>query len=214
MRQIKINRPNKNEREIAKIGWQKQKEILKLLADGKHLVKNLAEENDTNEKTIHRIRARAIRDFYIIKKELPVNVQNYLRSWAQKYNKELLEVSPLEIQKEKLEQHKDDLAEAAKEALKILSIFEGRIDLNENTEIGEVILIENDTETGNILENQIVVGLFAHIKYEIAELAPLSCWQDLTPKYISFGLRKKISMKAARRDFNGECEVCKIWRRK
>jgi len=210
MRQKRIDKPAKDERKIANIGWVKQKEILKLLSVGKHQVKQLAAENYTYENTIYRIRAKAIKDFYLIKKELPAQVQNYLRVWAAKYDKELLEVSPSDAFREILKQHKDDLVNAANDVLKILSRFEGRTDLDESVEIGEVILVENDTETAGILEKQIVAGLFTHIKNEIAELAPLSCWQDLTPKYISFALRKKISMKAATREFKGKCEVCKL----
>ena len=201
---------------IKAVGIDNDPNMLKAASKNKskRQLKNIAAESNTEEKTIHRIRARAIKDFYLIKKELPTQVQNYLRVWSVKHGKELVEISPSNDLKEKLKQHKNDLADAAKEVLKILNMFEGRTDLDENTEIGEVILIENDTETAGILEKQIVVGLFTHMKNEIAELVPLSCWQDLTPNYISFELRKKISMKAARRDFIGECEVCKVWMRK
>lgn len=206
MRQKRINKSSDSKPEFGKMGWKKQKEILKLLADGKHRITHISRLYNIDEKIIHRIRAKAIRDFYLIKKELPINVQNYLRLWATKHNKELLEKSPREIKREKLEQHKEDLCKAARHVLAELSEY---CAWPHHMTIEEINLEKDDLKAIALFRDKVVVGLLAHLQTDIKELKPFTRWEDLTPNYISNALLDSISMKAAKREFNGKCDVCK-----
>lgn len=211
MRQKETKRLNKNSHEIAKFGWQKRKKILELLADGKHRVKDLAAEYHTEEKMIHRIREKAIKEFYLINNQLTEEVQDYLRYWALKHDKNLVEVSPLEEYQEKLKRHKEDLAGVAKEVLDKLNTY---IIWDDNMLIDEINLEKDDLKTIGFFQDQLVIGLFTHLKHDLPELASFSRWEDLRVKDITFELTNKISMKAARREFKDECRVCEVWRQK
>jgi hypothetical protein len=204
MRQERIIKSCKDEREIAKIGWAKQKKILQLLAGGKHLVINLAAENDTDEKTIHRIRAKAIKDFYLIKRELPISVQNYLRSWAIKHNKEIVEKGQREINREKLEQHKEDLYIETR--LVLAKLYEYCAWPDDMT-IGEINVERDDLEAIGLFRDELVIDLFEHLQNDIEGLNPFARWEDLTPKDINTDLLKLISQKAVNRDFGDKCRI-------
>lgn len=208
MRQEIINESGEAKREIGKIGWKKQKEILKLLAGGKYRITQISQLHDIDERTIHRIRARAIKDFHIIKKELSVNVQNYLRSWAKKHNKEFLEKSPREIKRERLEQHKDDLCKAAG---KVYAELCECCAWPTHMTIEEINLERNDPKLVGLFLDKVVIGLLAHLQTDIEDLKPFTQWEDLTPKDISNALLDSISMKSAKREFNGRCDICRDW---
>jgi len=118
---------------------------------------------------------------------------------------------PEENLEENLKRHKEDLAETAK---KILNKLNSYITWDDNALIGEINLEKDDLETMGFFQDQLVIGLFAHLKHDLSELAPFSRWEDLRVKDITFELRNKISMKAARREFKDMCKVCEIWMRK
>jgi len=205
MRQKRINESSKAKREIDKIGWGRQKEILKLLADGRYQLKQIAKQYDTDEKTIHRIRLRAIENFHLIKQDLPVNVQNYLRLWAEKHGKEFLEKSPREAKKEKLKQHKEDLCRAAE---KIYAELCECCTWPAHMTIEEINLERNDPKLVGLFLDKVVIGLFAHLQADIEDLKRFTRWEDLTPNDISKGLLDTISTKVAKREFKGKCNLC------
>ena len=108
---------------------------------------------------------------------------------------------------EKLRQHKNDLAKAADKLIETLNIFE-TLEVDDYTSLSDVVLMYNDARIRTVLENQLIIGLFRHLKEDMVELKPLSYWGDFTKKHITYALKKKISVKAARRDFIGKCEMC------
>lgn len=116
---------------------------------------------------------------------------------------------PEEDLEENLKKHKEDLVVVAKKVLNKLNTY---IIWNDNMLIGEINVEKNDLKTIGFLQDQLVIGLFTHLKHDIPELAPFSRWEDLRVKDITFELKNKISMKVARREFRGKCEVCKDWK--
>jgi len=112
---------------------------------------------------------------------------------------------------EKLKRHKEDLARVAKKVLDKLNTY---IVWDDNAFIGEINVEKDDLKTIGFFQDQLVIGLFTHLKYDLPELAPFSRWEDLRVKDITFELTNKISMKAARREFEDRCRVCEVWRKK
>lgn len=208
MRQKSIEEPDDSEREIARIGWKEQKEILEMLAGGKHRLTRLAAKYNTDEKNIHRIRAKAIERFALVKRELPVGVQNYLRLWAERHGKELLEKSPREISKERIEQHKDDLCRAAEKVYPELSEC---CAWPPHMTIEEINLERNDPQLVGLFLDVVVVGLLDHLKASVDELKYLDRWEDLKSADITSTLLSSISTKAAKREFSGTCGICRDW---
>ena len=123
------------------------------------------------------------------------------------YGREILE----EDSEEELKRHKEDLAEVAKKVLDKLNTY---IVWDDNVLIGEINLEKDDLKMIGFFQDQLVIGLFTHLKHDLPELAPFSRWEDLRVKDITFELMNKISMKAARREFEDICKVCEIWKRK
>jgi hypothetical protein len=203
-----VSKSGEAESKIGKIGWEKQKGILKLLASGKYRITQISRQHDIDERTIHRIRARAIRDFHFIKRELPRDVQDYLRSWAAKHNKEILEKSPREVKRERLEQHKEDLCKAANDVLDKLYEY---CAWPHNMTVEEINLERNEPEATGLFSKKVIIGLLAHLQTDIEDLRPFTRWEDLTPNDISNTLLGSISMKAAKREFNGRCDICRDW---
>jgi hypothetical protein len=207
MEQKETNTQSEGFFEIADLGFEKEKEILRLLASGRR-IKQLAAQYNTYPKAIYRIRDRAMKEFYILKRELPKEVQDYLRHWAFKHNRELIEINPEEAHIEKLKRHQEDLVEATKKVLEKLNLY---VIYDDNMLIGEINVQEDDLETIGFFQDQLVIGLLTHLRQDISELAPFSRWEDLRVKDITFKLKNEISMKAARREFGGKCKVCKDW---
>lgn len=106
-----------------------------------------------------------------------------------------------------LEHHYDGLTKAANKLIEALNIFDN-LKVDDYTSLSDAILMYKNVRLRTILEDQLVIGLFSHLKEDIIELKPLSGWGDLTKKHITYALKKKISTKAAKRDFIGKCELC------
>jgi len=208
MRQKRINKSGDSEREIGRIGWKKQREILKLLAGRRYQLTQIARQYGISEKTVHRIRARAIKDFAYIKRELPASVQDYLKSWTRNHGKEIFEKSPRETKLEKLEQHKDDLYKAAE---RIYAELCECCAWPAHMTIEEINLERNDPKLVGLFLDKVVIGLLAHLQADIEELKSFARWEDLTPNDISNTLLGSISMKATKREFNGRCDICRDW---
>lgn len=115
--------------------------------------------------------------------------------------------APEDDLEENLKRHKEDLTKAARKVLNKLNTY---VVWDNSMLIDEINLENNDLETIGFFQDELVAGLFAHLKHDLSELAPFSRWEDLRVKDITFQLIKKISMKAARREFDGKCPACPI----
>jgi len=119
------------------------------------------------------------------------------------------EVEPRVVSKE-LKQHKEELALCAKELVKRLKNYveeEWAGDL----EISAILVNQNDFDAIEFFNKDITQELFVHLTSldnEFAELKGLGSWEDLLVGQITEPFLNLISLKAARRDFEGRCSSC------
>jgi hypothetical protein len=106
--------------------------------------------------------------------------------------------------------HKEQLAFCAKELVKRLKIYveeEWAGDL----EISAILVDQNDFDAIEFFNKAITQELFVHLASlddEFTELKGLGTWEDLHVSNITEPFLNLISLKAARRDFEGRCRSC------
>lgn len=118
---------------------------------------------------------------------------------------------PLEDNWEKaLDDHKNDLAECAKELVKRLKQYSQDWD-DKDLKIHEILVDEDDFGGIEYFSKKITNGLLRHLaeydKY-FSELKALHDWTDFSIGDINENLLNLISLRAALRDFSGKCEIC------
>ena len=190
-----------------KMVWEKEKEILNLLANGKKN-KDIAAELNINDKAIQRVRERALANFTRMQYLLPEKVQEYLVSWALRHNKTISGEELSTNFKKQIDKHKEDLYQVTRELLRKLDSY---ILWDVHTLIGEIIVEEGNFEAISFFQDDVTIGLFEHLKHDIDELKPYNMWGEIPLKNFSPNLKKQISSKAAERDFNNRCSLCKDW---
>jgi len=205
VRQKSVNDSVEAKHGILKTRWDMEKEVLKTLAKRRYKPEQIARQHYLDVRTIHRIRAKAIRDFPHIKRKLPRTVQDYLRSWAEEHGKELVEGIPYETRREKLKQHEEDLCKAANDILDKLYEY---CTWPRNITIEEINVERNEPEATGFFTKKVIIGLLAHLQTDVEELKRFVRWEDLTPNDISKDLLDSISTKAAKREFKGKCNLC------
>ena len=204
MRQKSVNKSDEAKRGIARTRWDIEKEVLELLAD-KYQPTEIKNRCPVGVRTVHRIRVKAIADFPAIKRKLSLKVQEYLRSWAKEHSKELIEEGPHKTQKERLRRHEEDLCKVARKVYaELCECCAWPADMT----IEEINVERNDPKLVGLFLEKPVIGLLAHLQTDIEDLKPFARWEDLTPDDITKDLLDSISMKAAKREFNGKCDIC------
>jgi hypothetical protein len=105
--------------------------------------------------------------------------------------------------------HADDLAECAKLLVKMLRFYH-EIWAADCT-IEDILCDRDDFEAIEFFNNKITRGLLAHLSQSeyFSELKALDSWFDLEVGKVNEPFLKLISVKAALRDFEGECDICR-----
>ena len=111
---------------------------------------------------------------------------------------------------EELKKHKVRLASIAEELADSLKPYWPYIWLTDQT-IAEVAVKNDDRTLVSVLKSLEAVWLFTHMKEELPILKNISSWGDLKVNDITDDLVYSLSFRAARKDFQGKCEVCKDW---
>jgi hypothetical protein len=115
--------------------------------------------------------------------ELTEQAENRLDAKLKKQKDSLIESTQRLLDK-KLAQNKDDknlhydgLAKAANKLIETLNIFDN-LKIDDYTSLSDAILMYKNARLRTVLEDQLVVGLFSHLKEDIVELKPLKGWGD------------------------------------
>ena len=109
---------------------------------------------------------------------------------------------------EELKKHKARLASIAEELADSLKPYWPYIWLTDQT-IAEVAVENDDRTLVSVLKSLEAAWLFTHVKEELPILKNISTWGDLKVNDITDDLVHTLSLRAARKDFRGKCEVCK-----
>jgi len=104
--------------------------------------------------------------------------------------------------------HADNLAECAKLLVKMLRFYQ--INWVAECTIEDILTDLDGFEAIEFFNDKLTRGLLVHLSQfkEFPELKALHCWFDLEVGKISEPLLDLISLKAALREFKGECEIC------
>ncbi|MCK5434586.1 MAG: hypothetical protein KAI42_04825 [Dehalococcoidales bacterium] len=109
---------------------------------------------------------------------------------------------------EELKKHKARLASIAEELADSLKPYWPYIWLTDQT-IAKVAVENDDRTLVSVLKSLEAVWLFTHMKEELPILKNISSWGDLKVNDITDDLVHTLSLRAARKEFPGKCEVCK-----
>lgn len=111
---------------------------------------------------------------------------------------------------EELKKHKARLASIAEELADSLKPYWPYIWLTDQT-IAENAVENDDRTLVSVLKSLDAAWLFDHMKEELHILKNISSWKELKVKDITDDLLHTLSLRAARQEFPGKCEVCKDW---
>ena len=105
--------------------------------------------------------------------------------------------------------HADDLAECAKLLVKLLRFYSEHWTVQ--CTIEDILGDRDDFDAIEFFNDKITRGLFTHFSQSeyFKELTDLDSWFDLAVGKISEAKLNLISLKAALRDFEGECDLCR-----
>jgi hypothetical protein len=110
---------------------------------------------------------------------------------------------------EKLRQHKNDLAECAKELVKRLKKYSE--EWEGDLKIYEILVNEDDFGGIEFFNKKITQGLLIHLaNYDeyFSELQELKTWDELSIGDINENFVNLISLRAALGEFSGKCKIC------
>jgi hypothetical protein len=185
----------------AQYEWDREVQILLLLAK-RRKINDIAGQYHISGKTVSRLRDKALKYPQELRSKLPGEVQDYLLEWGSNHRPQL--INEQRIQQNWIK-HSDDLAQATREVLKRLYTY---IHWNNNMTIEDINLEKNDAEATGFFTDKIVIGLFTHLQHDILVPQQFKSWEELKVKNITVSLLNELSLKAAKRDFNGKCEIC------
>ncbi|MFZ2036047.1 MAG: hypothetical protein WCC72_10300 [Dehalococcoidales bacterium] len=105
--------------------------------------------------------------------------------------------------------HADDLAECAKLLVKMLRFYHET--WAADCTIEDILCDRDDFEAIEFFNDKLTCGLLVHLvkSGDFKNLEDLHCWFDLEVGKINDAFLNLISLKAALRDFEGECEICR-----
>ena len=105
--------------------------------------------------------------------------------------------------------HPDNLAECAKLLVKILRFYHEY--WAEDSTIEDILTDLDDFDAIEFFNNKLTQGLLVHLSQskEFPELKVLHCWFDLEVGKITETFLNLISLKAALKQFEGECDLCR-----
>jgi len=210
------------EYKIAEQDWNREIEILKLLAR-KRQISVIASQFSENDRQIRRIRDKAMDYSANLIVTLPLEIQDYLIEQNKKHGlrarlrqevEELREKSrqaslgvAIPTARERLDAYRMNLCKVAKKLSIELRLIRQNT-LTSYATIAEIGVGTNNFKLLKLLEDPHIKNLLLHMQAELPHLRRLMSWDDLLVKEITEGLLDRLSLRAERGDFQGKCEVC------
>jgi hypothetical protein len=134
---------------------------------------------------------------------LPDNLKIWVRGLRE-------EQKQLAIHKEDILRHLNELSEVANNISNRLREIR-RYYTPTDEKVAELAVNYDEPELLELLDNPQAKWLLSHMKAEFSNLANLKTWADLRVKDITEELLDKLSLRAAKKEFKGSCEVCESW---
>lgn len=209
--------------------WQRKIKVLTLLARKVKKV-NIATQVGYSDKWIRDVEKEALDYPASLIKTLPPEVQDFIAK--EKQNKRLglkseIEktksppsetqaiLSPNVVMTDNINQgivtdknHVEDLSNCAKKLVKILGTYNG---WDPNYRVENILNDLKDFENLKFFENKLTRGLLVHLAQseDFPQLEQLDSWMNLKVGDINEVFLALISLKAASREFEGECDICR-----
>jgi hypothetical protein len=211
------------------IEWERKITVLTLLARKVKKV-NIATQVGYSDKWVRDVEKEALDYPASLIKTLPPEVQDFIAK--EKQNKkhglkseiEKTESPPNEAQAilspnvvitdnfnqviVSNDNHVEDLSECAKKLVKILETYIG---WPINYRVENILNDLKDFENLKFFENKMARGVLVHLAQseDFPQLKQLDSWIDLKASDINESFLALISLKAANREFKGECDICR-----
>jgi len=189
---------------------------------------NIAEQVDRSEKWVRDVEKEALDYPVSLIKTLPLEVQDFIAKETQdkrlKSEIEKMKSPPSETQAilppnvvktDKInrvivsnDNHFEELSECAKKLVKILEPY---MNWPPNYRVENILNDLKDFEKLKFFENKMARGVLVHLARceDFPQLEQLDSWINLKVGDINEVFLALISLKAASRDFEGECEICR-----
>jgi hypothetical protein len=112
-----------------------------------------------------------------------------------------------EAKKDELCQHRSELSEVANNISNRLREIR-RYYYPTDEKVGELVIDYDQPKFLELLDDPQAKWLLSHMKAEFPYLKNLKTWADLRVKDITEELLDRLSLRAAKKEFKGSCEVC------
>ncbi len=190
--------------ELAKADWEREVEVLTLLARGRKIVQLGGQYH--NVKWVTRIREKAMNYPVLVLKQLPAEIQDYIVGIT-KNNRPMLKAEL--FHSKELREHYDGMSNVAKNLSD--NLREMRAGVHDmNATIEEMTVENNKREFLLFLEGYDGKCLLTHTKAELPQLKNLNAWHDLRIREISNELLDKLVQRAIDRKYKyaTDCPAC------